>query len=126
MTQKRRVMVIEDDADTVELLRVILELKGYEPVSALGGAEGLRLLREEGPVDLVLLDLMMDDMDGWSVLKAIKEDESLCHIPVIILSVRHQLEDTRRTKAYEGQFVDYVVKPFNLEELVETIAKHLA
>ena len=69
MTQKRRVMIIEDDLDTIELLRVILELRGYEPIPALGGKAGLRLLEEEWPVDLILLDLMMDDIDGWTVLR---------------------------------------------------------
>ena len=126
MTQKQRVMIIEDDLDTIELLGVILEIKGYEPVPALGGKEGLRLLQEEGPVDLVLLDLMMDDIDGWTVLKAIKGDERLCEIPVIILSVRHQLEDTRRMKEYEGMFAGYVVKPFNVQDLAYRIAEILS
>ena len=73
MTPKKRVMIIEDDPDTIELLGVILELRGYEPIPAYGGQAGLQKL-EDGPVDLILLDLMMDDIDGWTVLGTIKAD----------------------------------------------------
>jgi DNA-binding response OmpR family regulator len=126
MAQKQRVMIIEDDLDTIELLRVILDLKGYEPVPALGGKRGLQRLYEEGPVDLILLDLMMDDIDGWTVLKIIKEDDHLHSIPVIILSVRHQLEDLSRTRAYSDMFAGYVVKPFNVRDLMARIEAILA
>lgn len=120
MALKKKVMIIEDDLDTIDLLKVILELRGYEPLPALGGKAGLRLLQEVEP-DLILLDLMMDDIDGWTVLEMIKADESVSHIPVIILSVKHQLEDLRRAKAHAGQYVDYVVKPFNVRSLLEKI-----
>jgi CheY-like chemotaxis protein len=126
MTQKQQVMIIEDDLDTIELLRVILELKGYEPIPALGGKRGLQLLYEDGPVDLILLDLMMDDIDGWTVLRTIKDDEKLHDIPVIILSVRHQMEDVGKTKAHAGLFAGYVVKPFNVRDLMARIAEVLA
>jgi DNA-binding response OmpR family regulator len=121
MTSKKRVMIIEDDPDTIELLGVILELRGYEPIPAYGGQAGLKKL-EDGPVDLILLDLMMDDIDGWTVLGIIKADEELKEIPVIILSVKHQLEDLGRAKAHEGQFVGYMVKPFNMRALLAKIA----
>jgi CheY-like chemotaxis protein len=126
MTQKRQVMIIEDDLDTIELLRVILELKGYEPVPALGGKRGLQRLYEEGPVDLILLDLMMDDIDGWTVLQTIKEDEHLWHIPVIILSVRHQMEDLNRTRAFASMYAGYVVKPFSVRDLMAKIEELLS
>lgn len=121
MTPKKRVMIIEDDPDTIELLGVILDLRGYEPIPAYGGQAGLQKL-EAGPVDLILLDLMMDDIDGWTVLGTIKADEALKGIPVIILSVKHQLEDLGRAKAHEGQFVGYMVKPFNMRALLAKIA----
>ncbi len=126
MTQKRRVMIIEDDLDTIELLRVILELRGYEAVPALGGKRGLAMLRDGGPVDLILLDLMMDDIDGWTVLDALKADERLVPIPVIILSVRHQLEDLSKAKAHAGMYAGWIVKPFNVRELMATIEEILA
>jgi DNA-binding response OmpR family regulator len=124
MMSKKRVMIIEDDPDTIDLVKVILQLRGYEPIPALGGKTGLRLLQET-KVDLILLDLMMDDLDGWTVLETIKADEGLCAIPVIILSVKHQLEDLRRAKAHASQYAGYVVKPFNVRTLLEKIIEVL-
>jgi DNA-binding response OmpR family regulator len=124
MMQKKRVLIIEDDPDTIDLVKVILQLRGYEPISALGGKVGLQLLQEV-KVDLVLLDLMMDDIDGWTVLETIKADDDLCATPVIILSVKHQLEDLRRAKAHADQYAGYVVKPFNVRTLLEKIAEVL-
>lgn len=120
MGARNRLMIIEDDPDTIELLRVILELQGYKPIPALGGKAGLRQLDETG-ADLILLDLMMDDMDGWTVLQTIKAHPQHRAIPVIILSVKHELEDPRRAKAHAGQYAGYVVKPFNVRNLLATI-----
>lgn len=125
MKPKKRIMIIEDDPDTIDLLQVILELQGYEPIPALGGKMGLQLL-EQQQADLILLDLMMDDMDGWTVLRRLKADARFCNIPVIILSVKHQLEDARRAKEHKGQYAGWVVKPFNVRALLASIAEILA
>ncbi len=125
MTVRPRIMIIEDDLDTIELLKVILEMHGYEPLPALGAKAGLRRVHETRP-DLILLDLMMDDMDGWTVLEILKADERVCDIPVVILSVKHQLENLRRAKAHAGQYAGYMVKPFNIRLLLDTIGEILA
>jgi two-component system alkaline phosphatase synthesis response regulator PhoP len=117
-------MIIEDDADMIELLSVILRRGGYEPVPALGGLEGLRNLRENG-ADLILLDLMMDDLNGWKVLETVKTDEHLRQIPVLIISARHHLEDPETTAAHEGQFEGYLVKPFVVRDLLTAILEAL-
>jgi len=124
MTQKPRVMIIEDDADMIELLSVILRRGGYEPLPALGGLEGLRNLREHG-ADLILLDLMMEDLNGWKVLETVKTDERLRQIPVLIISARHHLEDPEATAAHEGQFEGYLVKPFVVRDLLTAILEAL-
>ena len=124
MTQKPRVMIIEDDPDMIDLLNVILARGGCEPVSGLGGKEGLRILREGG-ADLILLDLMMDDMSGWQVLEIVKEDESLRDIPVLIVSARHYMEDPDRTSAHAGLFEGYLVKPFVVRDLLTKIVEAL-
>ena len=124
MTQKPKVMIIEDDPDMIDLLSVILRRGGCEPVSGLGGQEGLRILREGG-ADLILLDLMMDDMSGWQVLEIIKQDESLRDIPVLIVSARHYLEDPDRTAAHAGLFHGYLVKPFVVRDLLTKIVEAL-
>jgi CheY-like chemotaxis protein len=124
MTEKPRVLVIEDDPDMIDLLGVILRRGGYQPVSALGGQEGLRILREEG-ADLILLDLMMDDISGWRVLEMIKQDESLRSIPVLIVSARHFLEDPDQTAAHAELFEGYLVKPFIVRDLLTKIVEAL-
>jgi adenylate cyclase len=124
MTHKPRVMIIEDDPDMIDLLTVILKRGGFEPVSGLGGQEGLRVLREEG-ADLILLDLMMDDMSGWHVLELVKQDETLRMIPVLIVSARHFLEDPYQTEAHAGLFEGYLVKPFVVKDLLSKIVEAL-
>jgi CheY-like chemotaxis protein len=120
MSQDRCVMIIEDDADMIELLSLILKRGGYKPIPALGGREGLDRLRETS-VDLILLDLMMEDMNGWAVLEAIKADKRLAAIPVLIVSARHHLEDPVQTMVHADQFEGYVVKPFLVRDLLSQI-----
>ena len=124
MTEEPRVLIIEDDADMIELLSVILRRGGYQPVSALGGEDGIRKLRE-GEADLILLDLMMDDISGWKVLEQIKGDKALSQIPVLIVSARHYLEDPVQTKAHADQFEGYLVKPFIVHDLLIQIKEAL-
>ena len=124
MTQKPRVMIIEDDPDMIDLLSVILRRGWYEPVPALGGQAGLRNLREQG-ADLILLDLMMEDLNGWKVLETVKTDDVLQQIPVLIISARHHLEDPEATAAHEGLFEGYLVKPFVVRDLLTAILEAL-
>jgi CheY-like chemotaxis protein len=124
MTQKQRVMIIEDDPDMIDLLKVVLRRGGYEPIAALGGLEGLRLLKEGG-ASLILLDLMMDDLSGWKVLDIVKEDQHLRQIPVLIISARHHLEDPEQTSAHAGMFEGYLVKPFVVRDLIGKIEEAL-
>jgi CheY-like chemotaxis protein len=120
MAKKLRVMIIEDDPDMIELLSLILRRGGYDALAALGGMEGLRLL-EETPVDVILLDLMMDDISGWAVLERIKANERLRDIPVLIVSARHNLEDPVQTAAHADQIEGYLVKPFVVRNLLVQI-----
>jgi two-component system alkaline phosphatase synthesis response regulator PhoP len=116
----KRILIIEDDAGIIELLEAVLESGQYEPISAEGGRDGLRKLRELRP-DLVLLDLMMEGVDGWAVLDAIQADPELRDTPVIILSVRSPLEDPDLADEYDGVYADYVIKPFSVRELLARI-----
>jgi CheY-like chemotaxis protein len=121
---KQRVMIVEDDQDMIELLSLILRRGGYEPVAALGGRECLRLLRAGG-VDLILLDLMMEDMNGWAVLDEIRSDKELRHIPVLIVSARHYLEEPKQAAVHSGLFEGYLVKPFVVGDLLSQIVEAL-
>jgi DNA-binding response OmpR family regulator len=125
MPPQHKILIIEDDPDTIQLLQVVLKTGNYHPVPALGGKPGLKQLQESSP-DLILLDLMMDDIDGWTVLETIRANSRWDPIPIIILSVKNPLEDPRRMKDHAGMFSDYVVKPFNVRDLLGRIQKALA
>lgn len=121
-----RILMIDDDREMVTLGKLILKREGFDVLFAFSGAEGLEILNNQGDsIDLVLLDIMMIGMDGWQVLETIKGSEKLAHLPVIMLTARHYLEDESETKNYEHLFNDYVVKPFVVRELLGKINKLL-
>ena len=91
MNQKR-IVCIEDEPDMIELLRTILETKGFQVIGADGGVVGLETVRREKP-DLILLDLMMPDMDGWEVFQHVKDDPELQKIPVVVITAKAQSID---------------------------------
>jgi two-component system copper resistance phosphate regulon response regulator CusR len=124
MATHHRVLIIEDTPSTIDLLEQIVSRAGYTSVLARRGAEGLRILREEG-ADLVLLDLMMRDMDGWTFLETIRADERFAELPVFIISARHPREDPHRMESHGAMFQAYFVKPFEVEELLAGLAEML-
>lgn len=117
-----RILMIDDDREMVTLGKLILEREGFEVLSAYNGEEGLRILdKERDKVNLILLDIMMVGMDGWQVLESIKNEDKYAHIPVIMLTARHYLEDESETANYSHMFDDYVVKPFVVRDLLGKI-----
>ncbi len=117
-----RILMIDDDREMVTLGKLILEREGFEVLSAYNGAEGLQILeKEQNSVDLILLDIMMVGMDGWQVLETIKGQDKYAHIPVIMLTARHYLEDESETANYSHMFDGYVVKPFVVRDLMGKI-----
>lgn len=117
-----QILIIDDDREMVTLGRLILQREGFKVLSTTSGQEGLDLLEKESEnVDLVLLDIMMLGMDGWQVLQKIKSNEKLAHIPVIMLTARHYLEDESETANYSALFNGYLVKPFVVKELLGKI-----
>src|SRR3989304_5866004 len=86
MGATNRVVCIEDEPEMIDLVRLILSRKGFQVVGAMGGREGLEVISREKP-DLVLLDLMLPDMDGWEVYQKMKSDDDLREIPVIVGTV---------------------------------------
>lgn len=121
---KQQILMIEDDEEMIALGELILTKEGYDVHWATSGPTGLEILRAN-PIDLVLLDLMMDGMDGWQVLESIKSDPQLAHIPVVMLTARHYLEDEQATAAHQDQYAGYLVKPFVIHELVDEVRKIL-
>jgi DNA-binding response OmpR family regulator len=119
----KRVVCIEDEPEMIDLVRLILGRRGFEVVGANGGLEGLALVASVKP-DLVLLDLMMPDMDGWEVYQRMKSDEALRDIPVVVVTAKAQSID-KVLGLHIAKVDDYITKPFGPQELLESVEKIL-
>jgi signal transduction histidine kinase/CheY-like chemotaxis protein len=109
------ILVVDDDPTVRELVARHLERAGFAVVAARGGQEGLRLVRELRPA-AVTLDIMMPDLDGWTVLAAIKGDPALASIPVVLMSIIEE-----KNRGYALGAADYLIKPVDRTKLVETL-----
>ncbi|MBW2039002.1 MAG: response regulator [Deltaproteobacteria bacterium] len=119
----KKILIVDDDPDLVEAVSTILESKGYEAVAAYGGVEGLEKTKTENP-DLIVLDVMMPDKDGYEVCKELKGDPKYSSIPILLLTaVVSKISTTRYTQqmGMETEADDYVDKPVEPEELVRRI-----
>jgi two-component system, OmpR family, response regulator VicR len=124
MEMKRRLLYIEDEYEMIELVKLILSRRGFEVIGAIGGRDGLEAIRTLLP-DLVLLDLMMPDMDGWDVYQQMKADVATQKIPVIVVTAKAQSID-KVLGLHIAKVDDYISKPFSPNELVESVEKVLA
>lgn len=118
MSDSRKVLVVDDDEHILRSLAQYLELEEFSVRTASGGAEALALVEEEKP-DLMVLDVMMPEMDGFEVLENLRRNPETEKLPVIMLTARDQHGDV--LKGYQMGVSSYMVKPFNLDELVEVI-----
>jgi two-component system response regulator VicR len=119
----KRLVYIEDEVEMIDLVRLILGRIGFEVMGANGGKEGLDMVRKELP-DLVLLDLMMPDLDGWEVFQQMKADETTRHIPVVVVTAKAQTID-RVLGLHIAKVDDYISKPFSPQELINSVEKVL-
>jgi CheY-like chemotaxis protein len=115
---KKRVLVVEDNMDTYELVRFILEKNGYETFLAMNGRDGVNAAKKQAP-DLIIMDLSMPEMDGWTATGIIKKDPQVSFIPLIALTAHAQPGDRQRAMAAGCD--EYVTKPMDLLDLVETV-----
>lgn len=123
MSDAPHVLCIEDEPEMIELVRLILERKGYRVTGAVGGTEGLEILHAHKP-DLILLDLMMPDIDGWEVYRQMKADPNLADIPVIVVTAKAQSID-KVLGLHIAKVEDYITKPFGPQELLASISRVL-
>jgi len=114
----KRILVVDDDENILNLERTILEQKGFEVTSAAGGAEALEILASR-VFDLVLLDVMMPEMDGFTVCRKIKEDPRLKEMPVIFLTAKGGGEAL--AEGFESGAVMYINKPFTANKLLTIV-----
>ena len=120
-TNAKNILCVEDEPEMVDLIRLILARRGFNVQGASGGVEGIRLIREKHP-DLVLLDLIMPDMDGWEVYQQMKADPALRDIPVIVVTAKAQNID-KVLGLHIAKVDDYIAKPFSPQELMDSVDK---
>jgi len=117
MPNKYTILVAEDEPEIMAIIRLRLENGGYTVLTATNGQEGLTQVKKEMP-DLIITDVMMLEMDGFAFYKALKQDNALSAIPVLVLTSRSKLEDSFRVIGAD----EFIVKPFDHKELLEKIA----
>jgi len=120
----RIVVCIEDEPEMIDLFKLILTRRGFEVIGANGGRQGLELVKEIKP-DLVLIDLMMPDMDGWEVYQNLKANELTQDIPVIVVTAKAQSID-RVLGLHIAKVNDYIAKPFSPTSLIDSIEQVLS
>ncbi len=127
MTEKPRILLIDDDVDFVEATRTVLESKPYEVIVSYDGDDGLRKAKEENP-HLIILDIIMPGKDGFSTAEQLKKDAELKKIPVIMLT-SYAERGGESSIAMSGGFTleteDYIDKPVSPEELLKIVEKYL-
>ena len=112
--ERKKLLIVEDDADTVEMLSLFFEKEGYQVWSTAWGQDALQLCRELLP-DVMLLDIRLPDIDGFEVCRQLHTSFQTSHIPIICLTEKR--EQFYKIEGLEAGAIDYVTKPFNLHEL---------
>jgi DNA-binding response OmpR family regulator len=120
-----RVLVVDDDPDVRRLCGINLSWNGHEIITAAGGAEGLELISSE-PLDAVLLDVMMPNIDGIEALRRIRQSEDSMDMPVVLISARVGIED--QIEGWAAGADGYITKPFTASDLTDALdgARNLA
>lgn len=120
----KRVIYFEDDKDMVELVRIILGREGYQIEDIAEGQAGIDAVKQSSP-DVILLDLMLPDMDGWEIFRQLKHNESTADIPIIVITAKAQSID--KVLGLEiAKVDDFISKPFRPQELIDRVEKVLS
>ena len=110
---KKKILIVDDEPDFVEMLKMRLQSKGYEVIYAFNGNEGLKKTEDHRP-DVILLDIMMPQKDGYTMLNELKRNEELCRTPVIVVTAKPGMKDLFEIEGVK----DYILKPFEAEDLL--------
>ena len=120
--KKPLILIVDDNSQNLQFLGKMMAENGYEPALARSGSQALDFIFKEKP-ELVLLDIMMPEMDGYEVCRELKSQKLTAHIPVIFLTAKIETEDI--VKGFETGAVDYVTKPFKSAELLARVKTHI-
>jgi len=123
MSAEPMILYIEDEQALLELARHAFNVSGYKLAMATSGRQGISMIREEKP-DLILLDLMMPDFNGWDVYREIKSDTVLADIPVIVITANSR-EPSRTIIDGLPPVEEYITKPFDLEHLIQSVQSYI-
>lgn len=118
MKVKKKVLAIDDENDILLIIKSALHEEGYDVVTANNGYDGLALAEDASP-DLIILDVMMPEMDGFEVLQQLKENEKTARIPIVILTGMSSKDKIR--EALDKGIDYYIVKPFEYQDLVSKV-----
>lgn len=118
----KKILIVDDEADIIEILRFVLEANGFECVTAMDGEEGLKLAREISP-DLIILDVMMPKINGYKISRLLKYDNKYKDIPILMITARSQEED--KVIGEETGANEYITKPFKVDYVVEKVKSYL-
>jgi len=118
--RRKKVLVVDDELDFLSIMNFFLTLEGYNVETVSDGAEAIKSVKKERP-DLILLDVIMPRMDGYSALRELRQDRMTKDIPVIMLSILDQTEEQTESL----NITDYLVKPFSSERLIQKIRQTL-
>ncbi len=118
MTKSRRILVVDDSPEILDVTRTVLNSDGYDVVAVPSGEEALERLGDES-FDLVLLDINMPGMDGWETLRLIRADDELYDLPVVLFSVKGEVQD--KVMGLQEGAVEYITKPFIVDDLLNRV-----
>jgi DNA-binding response OmpR family regulator len=118
MSERQRILVVDDQQEILDLTTMVLGGAGYDVVTASSGGEALSHVGRE-PIDLVLLDINMPEMDGWETLRLLRADEELEHLPIVMFSVKGEVSD--KVQSLKEGASGYITKPFIVDDLVARV-----
>lgn len=121
--KRTKIIYVEDDQDTINLVSLILTRHGYDFVGVSDSKKGLELIEKESP-DVILLDLMLPELDGWEIFRKLKKNPNTRHIPVVIITAKAQPID-KVLGLQIAKVDDYICKPFTPEEILDSVNKIL-
>lgn len=110
------ILVVDDDDDVLDAMRLVLSSEGYDVRCATGGIQALAMLGEGLVPALIVSDIMMPDLTGWDILKTLRADEELCHVPVVLTTASFAISPSEE--------LDVLQKPFSLDELIAVVSKY--
>ncbi len=116
---KKKILIIDDDPKNIFALTANLKVKGFDCLSCTGAKEGIRLLNSDEPVDVVLMDMMMPEMDGYEAIPIIKQIENRKNVPVLAVTAQAMTGD--REKCLQAGADGYISKPIDLDRLLEVL-----